>query len=409
LRLETLNTKNNIYLFCQYFPYLGGEQFLFNEVEYYPKDCIVTVFSDHKNIGEKATLSINYKIINDEYINNKSVSQILKNNWKLILEIFIYEILTSPHRLKYVKKFKTHLFLLIGYLKKAEIVKKHIPKNEQYTILYSYWFDEWATILNLVKRISNQKIIVICRAHGYDFDESQVDSGYHVFRSFNLKGIDKVYSISEYGKKYLEKRFHHKTISVEKLGVRDRGLNPVNFDGTVTIVSCSSLIPLKRVDLIIKLLKKIKTKVTWVHFGKGILEEAILEEAKTLPKNITFDYKGFVKNEVIIEFYRANTVDLFINTSELEGIPVSMMEAISFGIPIVGCNICGIPEIVNVNTGLLLDKNFEIEETAQNIEEFISTKSRNIAFRTSVKFFWEQNFNANKIYPQFIKNHLLIT
>lgn len=402
-----MNNKNNIYLFCQYFPYSGGEQFLFNEVEYYPKDCIITVFSDHKNEGEKALLPNNYKIIKDEYINNKSVSQILKNNWKLILEIFIYEILTSPHRLKYVKKFKTHLILLIGYLKKAEIINNYISITEQPTILYSYWFDEWATILNLVKRISNQKIIVICRAHGYDFDESQVDSGYHLFRSFNLKGIDKVYSISEYGKKYLEKRFHHKTIGVEKLGVKDRGINPVNFDGAVTIVSCSSLIPLKRVDLIIKLLKKIKKKVIWVHFGNGSLEQSILEEAKTLPKNITFDYKGFVKNEVIIEYYKANTVDLFINTSELEGIPVSMMEAISFGIPIIGCNICGVPEIVNVKTGLLLEKNFDIEETANKIEEFISTKSRNMAFREGVKFFWEQNYNADKIYPQFIKNHLI--
>ncbi len=385
---------------------MGGEQFLFNEVEYYPKDSKVIVFTEHKNEGERIILPDNFEVINENYSSNKSVRQILKHHWRLIIEIFLYEILKSPHRWKYLKNFKTHLFLLTGYLQKAEIIKKYIPKSHEVT-LYSYWFDEWATILNLVKRISKSKIKVICRTHAYDFDEAQVHSGYHPFRSFNLRGIDKVYSISEFGKKYLEKRFHHKTIGVEKLGVKDRGINPVNIDAEVTIVSCSSLIPLKRVDLIIKLLKKINKKVIWVHFGNGSLEQSILEEAKTLPKNITFDYKGFVKNEVIIEYYKANTVDLFINTSELEGIPVSMMEAISFGIPIAGCNICGVPEIVNANTGLLLEKNFDIVETSICIEEFIYSKSRDMSYRASVKLFWENNYNADKIYPEFIKNYLL--
>ena len=405
--VENLNTKNNIYLFCQYFPYLGGEQFLFNEVEYYPKDAKSFVFTEHKNEGEKIILPDNFEVIHENFSNKTTVRLILKSHWSLIIEIFLYEIFTSPHRWKYIKNFKTHLFLLIGYLQKAEILLKHIPKSSPNLTLYSYWFDEWATILNLVKKISKNKVTVICRTHAYDFDEAQVNSGYHIFRSFDLKEIDKVFSISEFGKKYIESKYKNKFIHVDKLGVKNRGINPIKVDAEVTIVSCSALIPLKRVDLIIKLLKKIRTKVIWVHFGNGSLEQSILEEAKTLPKNITFDYKGFVKNEVIMEFYKTNTVDLFINTSELEGIPVSMMEAISFGIPIIGCNICGVPEIVNIKTGLLLEKNFDIVETANNIEEFISSKSRSMVFREGVKFFWEQNYNADEIYPQFIKNHLI--
>ena len=402
-----MNSKNKIYLFCQYFPFLGGEQFLFNEVEYYPIDSKVMVFIDHKNEGEKALLSGNFEIINENYLSKSSVSQIFKNYWSLIFEIFIYEIITSPHRFKYLQNFKTHLLLLVGYLQKAEIIEKYLPESNDGVILYSYWFDEWATILNLVKGISRKKIKVICRVHAYDFDEAQVVSGYHPFRSFNLKGIDKVYSISFFGKKYIEKRYRHKKIEVEKLGVSDKGINPLIMDEAVTIVSCSSLITLKRVDLIIKLLKETKQKVTWVHFGNGPLEQAILEEAKSLPQNITFDYKGFVKNEEIMEFYKSNTVNLFINTSELEGIPVSMMEAISFGIPIIGCNICGVPEIVNSKTGLLIEKDFDIKDTAFRIEEFMHSKCRDKDYRNGVKFFWDQNYNADKIYPQFIKNHLL--
>lgn len=402
-----MSSKDKIYLFCQYFPYWGGEQFLFNEVEYYPENANVFVFTEHKNEGEKMTLPDNFKVIFENFSNKNSVRTILINHWKLIIEIFFYEIFTSPHRWKYVKNFKTHFFLLIGYLQKAEILKKYIPKSHPNLTLYSYWFDEWATVLNLVKKISKPKIKVICRAHAYDFDEAQVKSGYHIFRSFDLKEIDKVYSISEFGKKYIESKYKNKIIHVEKLGVKDCGFNPVDKNSQIVIVSCSSLISIKRVELIIEILRKFNLTIKWVHFGGGPLEQEILEHSKLLPSNIIFQYNGYVKNKEIIKFYTSNTVDLFISTSELEGIPVSMMEAISFGIPIAGCNTCGVPEIVNNHTGILYEKNFNIDEVAEKIQKFILSKSRNLTFRLEVKNYWKTNFNGDIIYPNFVKNKLL--
>lgn len=402
-----MNSKTNIYLFCQYFPYYGGEQFLFNEVEFYPQNYSIKVFTEHRNEGKKIALPNNFEIINEDFKNKSSVRQIIRRYWRLILEIFIYEVFTSPHKFKYIRYFKTHFFLLIGYLQKAEIINKYIPISDDSITLYSYWFDEWAVILNLIKRIHKSKIKVVCRAHAYDFDESQVISGYHVFRSFNSKEIDNILAISNYGKMYMELKYKCTFIHVEKLGVRNHGNNPIINESPITIVSCSSLISYKRVELIIEILKQINIKVTWVHFGGGPLEASILNKAKSLPSNIIFEYKGFVKNEDIIAFYKLHTIDLLINTSELEGIPVSMMEAISFGIPIAGCNICGIPEIVNLQTGMLFEEKFNIEETAKRIQKFILSKSRDLTYREGVKSFWDENYNADKIYPQFINNYLL--
>jgi len=47
---------------------------------------------------------------------------------------------------------------------------------------------------------------------------------------------------------------------------------------------------------------------------------------------------------------------LFINTSSSEGIPVSMMEAQSFGIPILAMDVGGVREIVGPQTGRLLQQ-----------------------------------------------------
>ena len=55
----------------------------------------------------------------------------------------------------------------------------------------------------------------------------------------------------------------------------------------------------------------------------------------SFPDNIQVILKGWVPNKKVIEFYRTNPVNLFLNFSFQEGIPVSIMEAISFGIPIL--------------------------------------------------------------------------
>ncbi|MBL3200697.1 glycosyltransferase, partial [Klebsiella pneumoniae] len=61
-----------------------------------------------------------------------------------------------------------------------------------------------------------------------------------------------------------------------------------------------------------------------------------------------FGYKlwGTVPHETIISFFAANPVHLFLNLSTMEGIPVSIMEAISFGIPVVATDVGAVSEIV---------------------------------------------------------------
>jgi glycosyltransferase involved in cell wall biosynthesis len=96
-----------------------------------------------------------------------------------------------------------------------------------------------------------------------------------------------------------------------------------------------------------------------------------------------------------------------MNVSELEGIPVSIMEAISFGIPVTGCRICGVPEIVTSQTGLLLEKDFDVDEVAHQVKEFLLKNADETAtFRKGVREFWNVNFNAKENYLRFIESHL---
>ena len=64
-----------------------------------------------------------------------------------------------------------------------------------------------------------------------------------------------------------------------------------------------------------------------------------------------------------------NQVDLFCNVSEYEGVPISIMEAMAYGIPCLATHVGGVSEIVNCQTGILIEKN----SSANQIKNYIVT------------------------------------
>jgi glycosyltransferase involved in cell wall biosynthesis len=110
-----------------------------------------------------------------------------------------------------------------------------------------------------------------------------------------------------------------------------------------------------------------------------------------------------IKNEEIIKFYQNNSVNLFISLSEAEGIPVSIMEAISFGIPILSTDVGGCKEIVAEETGILIPLETEMNEVANIITEFKDSFKNTNEFRKGVRKFWEEHFDAEKNYKSLFK------
>ena len=97
-------------------------------------------------------------------------------------------------------------------------------------------------------------------------------------------------------------------------------------------------------------------------------------------------------------------MDLFINVSESEGIPVSIMEAMSSGIPVMATAVGGTPEILKhkVN-GIELSENINVEEIAGNIFTFLQySMEEKQQFRQNAFKTWAENYNAEKNYESFV-------
>jgi glycosyltransferase involved in cell wall biosynthesis len=404
--------NQTLVLLTEKFPYEGGEVFLRAELPYL-SDYFQKIIIIPSVPGKKMELELppNMEVLPLPSPENNSLRYSLRDYGNIILRLFATEFIFSPKRIKYLIQFKWNLYRLVGLLKEAEVLLKLLKTalSDEQTIVYSYWFNEQASRAVLVK-LMGYRFKLITRVHLYDFEDEFNGRGYLPFRYSEWKKVDGVVPISFYAHNYLSRQFgkDRKLQEVSRLGVSPAA--SINQGGTgsrFTIVSCSVLSWYKRPQLLVDVISKLQVPVKWVHFGGGALETEFLEATNKLPAHTEFEFRGQVPNEYVLQFYKENGVDLFINVSEYEGIPYSMMEAIATGIPLVGCNVCGVPEIVTDQTGVLLPKEVEPETAAIKIVQFLKDKARDRDFRLGVQQFQQQFFNAEGNYKKFIETNLL--
>ena len=177
-------------------------------------------------------------------------------------------------------------------------------------------------------------------------------------------------------------------------------------DELVRIVSCSGIIPVKRVDLLINSLSiagsQTSVKIHWTHIGSGPLEKDAKDlAASKLADCIIYDFKGYIPNYAVRNYFESNPCDLFINVSSMEGLPVSIMECMSYGVPALATDVGGSGDIViNGKTGLLVSANPTAEEVAEAIRRFIELDSENKQeMRTLCRKLWEDYFDVSKNAP----------
>lgn len=320
----------------------------------------------------------------------------------LLLDIFFEIFRAKTLKVRYLFNFCNEAILIQEKVK--QIMQEDNLKPEEVT-LYSWWFMSGAYAISNLKQ-KDKKFKAISRAHRYDLYK---DSGPQPFKTKILKNIDKVLSCSKQGSKYLKNNY---SAFKNKIGYSYLGTLNEDFNYTekknYTIVSCSYIRPVKRIELIIDVLSKFKkdSNLNWIHIGSG---EDLSKYKSLASKRLEIDFKfvGHLSNDAVLDFFRTKDVKCFINLSASEGLPVSMMEVQSFGIPIIGTDVGGVNEIVNENTGVLVSANPEIEEVYSAINKIVfAPKETYIKYQHNARSHWNINFNAKNNYNDFIIKYL---
>jgi glycosyltransferase involved in cell wall biosynthesis len=126
---------------------------------------------------------------------------------------------------------------------------------------------------------------------------------------------------------------------------------------TIRLLTAGRLVPQKRVDRFLSIVKRISentsTKIKATIVGDGPERSQLEKEASDLgllPHLLEF--RGIVPD--MIQVYRET--DIFLLTSDWEGTPNVLLEAMASGLPVVATRVGGVPNLIlNERTGFLVD------------------------------------------------------
>lgn len=393
------------------YPYVGGEHFVNNEIlELSKKEndiYICPLYPDNDTLQYEVPANVKILKLNK---GRKSLKYLTRGFFSTILDADFWTDIAacvksrkSPKAILasiyYFNQINSAYFQIRGWIRRKKVQGDSIT-------FYSYWMHTHACIAAKLKK-ENAGSFFVTRCHGYDLYEDRSSSGYLPGRKLIFEQADYILPISNQGKQYLcsTYRIQHKNrIEVCYLGTFEQGKNPYS-PNLIRIVSCSNLVPLKRVEVIIDALSMLQFEnIEWIHFGGGALLEKIKAKAQILLNTkVKFDFRGAVDNAEIMKYYRENSITLFVNASQYEGLPVSIMEAMSFGIPAVATDVGGTKEIVkNDFNGYLVDKNLSPEVLAEKIEKYVKlSEDQKKAFRANARDTWQQFFDASVNYEKF--------
>lgn len=392
------------------FPFSNGEPFLENEIailaESFDKVYIIPTNSVGGDISKK--LCENTIVYSNSFSMTKAESACY-----LMKAVFSCKVLQEILDLKqnkqlHIKEAKrlVNFWHLADY--RCNQILKWMKSNriQAPDIIYSYWADiNLLTAVLLQTRI--KKGCVVSRAHGHDLYLERND-GYLPLRKYLFQNSTRIFAVSEQGTQYLKARFpmFSEKYMTSYLGTLDAGLSQRSEDDILRVVSCSNIVELKRIDRIIDALASIEDiEVEWHHFGDGPMMKQMVDYAASKLSKGHYFFHGRLDNRELLAWYSKNPVDVFVNVSTTEGLPVSIMEAMSFGIPVIATDVGGTSEIVNdrVN-GYLLSSDFKDMELRDAIVKIASLSEEDSkSLRIEARNTWTKKFSAVSNYKAFYK------
>lgn len=314
--------------------------------------------------------------------------------WKELFRM-IKEKKFSPKNVLKLFRFSVSAARMAGYLKKC--LKDGDLDN---TVLYSYWLSFDAAAVAKMKRKYPQ-VYAFARAHAYEIQLERNACNPYLMKKLICKNLDKVVFISQNAKdgfcSYYKEDFPNACVQYLGSDQLESGCVSREKKETLTILTCSSIVPVKYLERMVAALSHWQDgKVKWIHIGDGADGEKIRLLAKEkLGENplISYEFLGYMENGQLHKFLTNDNIDVFVNCSRTEGVPVSIMEAMSVGLPVIAPEMFGIPELVRDDCGLLFAQDEGYENLLNALRAFaeLSKEEREKMGRTAYEQ-WKKRF-----------------
>jgi glycosyltransferase involved in cell wall biosynthesis len=161
-------------------------------------------------------------------------------------------------------------------------------------------------------------------------------------------------------------------------------------EGATIVMSIARLEPPKRFDLFLDVARYAPQNMRFFWIGNA---RAI--PIQPLPSNVE------MLGEVLEAGNCINLCDMFLLLSDYEGLPMSILEALSCGKPVVASDVGGVSEALGPNAGLLVPNERAAVLTA--LERLANDRGLRTQLGMSARAHYEHNFSADSMWRQYLQ------
>ncbi len=315
----------------------------------------------------------------------------------LLSELHVWRIIgTILHRSRIWKIAAKNLAIL----PKAVFVA-NLLRNRGVEHIHAHWGSTTATMAYIISQLTG--ISWSFTLHRWDIRENnmlkeKVNTAKFV-RCISKHGRDELFSII--GNRFKEK------IRVIHMGVKvPKEIKEYLIDGDfLTIVTPANLVETKGHKYLIEacsiLIKKGIKNLRVIFYGEGPLRRELEDLIKEKNLENYIEMPGVIPYENLLEIYRNRKVNIVILPSvitedyEFEGIPVALMEAMAYGIPIISTNTGGIPELIGDGSGIMVEEK-NAEAIVDALERLIKDKDYRYEIGRKGRLKVEKEFDIEK-------------
>ncbi|WP_137789068.1 N-acetyl-alpha-D-glucosaminyl L-malate synthase BshA [Bacillus sp. E(2018)] len=282
-----------------------------------------------------------------------------------------------------------------------------VAKREKLDLLHVHYAVPHAVCAVLAKQMLNDEMKIVTTLHGTDITVLGYDPSLSEMIKFGIEKSDVVTSVSHQLKadtlellninkdiipvhNFVDERVYYRRSNNAELR-RTYGID----ENEKVIVHISNFRKVKRLEDVIKSFALIRKELTskLLLIGNGPELTTACELVREL--DIEDDVLFLGKQENVGELF--SICDLKLLLSEKESFGLVLLEAMACGVPVIGTNIGGIPEvIVDGETGYMVELG-DPESVAEKAIALLQDEEKLMAFRANSVRHVKENFLSDKI------------
>jgi glycosyltransferase involved in cell wall biosynthesis len=221
-----------------------------------------------------------------------------------------------------------------------------------------------------------------------------------------LEAFDQVITVGG-AREAIEKRLTNSVATINP-GVDTEVFTPRNHiePDKKQVLFVGRFVPVKNIELLINAfenIQRIHPSAELVLVGEGPQEDELKKRVEEQNLSETVQFMGYIPNDDLPKFYRNATVVALSSRSESYGI--TLLEAMSCGVPVVAPDIGVIPDIVDENENGLLYQRGSVAELTDALDEILSDiklrRSYSQAARTKAVKYFDWSNKQTKLYDLY--------